>query len=149
MVSAEKGYGVEIIFQVFEIEEEADCSYDYVELYDGADAKSPRLGRYCGSGVSLHAAEWVLNPVNLLLFCVSVGFVSDPRGDLLSRGRSGLEVPLGRQRQQERLPRALHRHKVPGHFAREQVTLQKFNPKPKSRLHPKHVVGHTPSPLAL
>lgn len=52
MVSAEKGYGVEIIFQVFEIEEEADCSYDYVELYDGADVKSPRLGRYCGSGVS-------------------------------------------------------------------------------------------------
>lgn len=52
MVSAEKGYGVEIVFQVFEIEEEADCSYDYVELYDGADVKAPRLGRYCGSGVS-------------------------------------------------------------------------------------------------
>lgn len=50
VVSAEKGYGVEIIFQVFEIEEEADCGYDYVELYDGADVKSPRLGRYCGSG---------------------------------------------------------------------------------------------------
>uniref|UniRef100_A0A8C4GR64 Metalloendopeptidase n=1 Tax=Dicentrarchus labrax TaxID=13489 RepID=A0A8C4GR64_DICLA len=50
VVSAEKGYGVEIIFQVFEIEEEADCGYDYVELYDGADIKSPRLGRYCGSG---------------------------------------------------------------------------------------------------
>lgn len=52
MVSAEKGYGVEIIFQVFEVEEEAECSYDYMELYDGADVKSPRLGRYCGSGVS-------------------------------------------------------------------------------------------------
>uniref|UniRef100_A0A8D3CPG2 Metalloendopeptidase n=1 Tax=Scophthalmus maximus TaxID=52904 RepID=A0A8D3CPG2_SCOMX len=50
VVTAEKGYGVEIIFQVFEIEEEADCGYDYVELYDGADVKSPRLGRYCGSG---------------------------------------------------------------------------------------------------
>ncbi|KAM7392945.1 hypothetical protein PAMA_007861 [Pampus argenteus] len=50
VVSAEKGYGVEIIFRVFEIEEEPDCGYDYVELYDGADIKSPRLGRYCGSG---------------------------------------------------------------------------------------------------
>ncbi|XP_022059555.2 bone morphogenetic protein 1-like isoform X1 [Acanthochromis polyacanthus] len=50
VVTAEKGYGVEIIFQVFEIEEEADCGYDYVELYDGADVKSPRLGRFCGSG---------------------------------------------------------------------------------------------------
>ncbi|KAM6986877.1 bone morphogenetic protein 1-like isoform 2-T2 [Aplochiton taeniatus] len=50
VVSAEKGYGVEIIFQTFEIEEEADCGYDYMELYDGADIKAPRLGRYCGSG---------------------------------------------------------------------------------------------------
>ncbi|XP_017163297.1 bone morphogenetic protein 1-like isoform X4 [Poecilia reticulata] len=51
VLTAEKGYGVEIIFQVFETEEEADCGYDYLELYDGADIKSPRLGRYCGSGV--------------------------------------------------------------------------------------------------
>nr|XP_046231199.1 bone morphogenetic protein 1-like isoform X2 [Scatophagus argus] len=50
VVSAEKGYGVEITFQVFEIEEEADCRYDYLELYDGPDVKSPRLDRYCGSG---------------------------------------------------------------------------------------------------
>nr|XP_040054275.1 bone morphogenetic protein 1-like isoform X1 [Gasterosteus aculeatus aculeatus] len=50
VLSAEKGYGVEIIFHVFEMEQEADCRYDYVELYDGADTKSPRLGRYCGSG---------------------------------------------------------------------------------------------------
>lgn len=44
---------MELIFQTFEIEEEADCGYDYMELFDGADTKSPRLGRYCGSGVSL------------------------------------------------------------------------------------------------
>lgn len=51
VISAEKGYGVELIFQTFEIEEEADCGYDYMELFDGPDTKSPRLGRYCGSGV--------------------------------------------------------------------------------------------------
>ncbi|XP_050973618.1 bone morphogenetic protein 1a [Labeo rohita] len=50
VITAEKGYGVELIFQTFEIEEEADCGYDYMELFDGADTKSPRLGRYCGSG---------------------------------------------------------------------------------------------------
>ncbi|XP_041914774.1 bone morphogenetic protein 1-like [Alosa sapidissima] len=50
VISAEKGYGVELIFQTFEIEEEADCGYDYMELFDGADIKAPRLGRYCGSG---------------------------------------------------------------------------------------------------
>lgn len=52
VIAAEKGYGVELIFQTFEIEEEADCGYDYMELFDGADTKSPRLGRYCGSGVN-------------------------------------------------------------------------------------------------
>lgn len=51
VISAAKGYGVELIFHTFEIEEEADCGYDYMELFDGADTKSPRLGRYCGSGV--------------------------------------------------------------------------------------------------
>uniref|UniRef100_A0A8C1CLA0 Metalloendopeptidase n=1 Tax=Cyprinus carpio carpio TaxID=630221 RepID=A0A8C1CLA0_CYPCA len=50
VISAEKGYGVELIFHTFETEEEADCGYDYVELFDGADVKAPRLGRYCGSG---------------------------------------------------------------------------------------------------
>ncbi|XP_061657366.1 bone morphogenetic protein 1-like isoform X3 [Syngnathoides biaculeatus] len=50
VISAEKGYGVELLFQVFDIEEEPDCGYDYVELYDGADLKSPRLGRFCGTG---------------------------------------------------------------------------------------------------
>ncbi|XP_076019983.1 bone morphogenetic protein 1-like isoform X2 [Genypterus blacodes] len=50
VVSAEKGYGVELTFTVFETEEEAECGYDYVELYDGADVKAPRLGRHCGSG---------------------------------------------------------------------------------------------------
>ncbi|KAM9165722.1 bone morphogenetic protein 1 isoform 1-T1 [Pangshura tecta] len=50
VIVAEEGYGVELIFQTFEIEEEADCGYDYMELFDGYDRTAPRLGRYCGSG---------------------------------------------------------------------------------------------------
>ncbi|KAJ8260725.1 hypothetical protein COCON_G00164480 [Conger conger] len=50
VITAEKGFGVELIFHTFEIEEEADCGYDYMELFDGTDTKAPRLGRYCGSG---------------------------------------------------------------------------------------------------
>ncbi|XP_053307274.1 tolloid-like protein 2 [Spea bombifrons] len=50
VIVAEDGYGVELIFQTFEIEEEADCGYDYMEIYDGYDSTAPRLGRYCGSG---------------------------------------------------------------------------------------------------
>uniref|UniRef100_A0A8V0ZKP3 Metalloendopeptidase n=1 Tax=Gallus gallus TaxID=9031 RepID=A0A8V0ZKP3_CHICK len=50
VIVAEDGYGVELMFQTFEIEEEADCGYDYMEIYDGYDSTAPRLGRFCGSG---------------------------------------------------------------------------------------------------
>ncbi|ELW49304.1 Tolloid-like protein 2 [Tupaia chinensis] len=50
VIVAEDGYGVELVFQTFEVEEEADCGYDYMEAYDGYDSSAPRLGRFCGSG---------------------------------------------------------------------------------------------------
>uniref|UniRef100_A0A803WAR0 Metalloendopeptidase n=1 Tax=Ficedula albicollis TaxID=59894 RepID=A0A803WAR0_FICAL len=49
LLVAERGSRVELMFQTFEVEEEADCGYDYVELFDGHD-KTMRLGRFCGSG---------------------------------------------------------------------------------------------------
>lgn len=52
VIVAEDGYGVELIFRSFEVEEEADCGYDYMEAFDGYDSTAPRLGRFCGSGVS-------------------------------------------------------------------------------------------------
>lgn len=52
VIVAEDGYGVELVFRTFEVEEEADCGYDYMEAYDGYDSTAPRLGRFCGSGVS-------------------------------------------------------------------------------------------------
>ena len=56
VIVAEDGYGVELIFRTFEVEEEADCGYDYMEAFDGYDSTAPRLGRFCGSGVSPGAA---------------------------------------------------------------------------------------------
>lgn len=53
LLTAEQGYGIELSFITFEVEEEADCGYDYIELYNGYDANSHRLGRFCGSGVRL------------------------------------------------------------------------------------------------
>ncbi|XP_028448110.1 dorsal-ventral patterning tolloid-like protein 1 isoform X1 [Perca flavescens] len=50
LLTAEQGYGIELSFITFEVEEEADCGYDYIELYNGYDADSHRLGRFCGSG---------------------------------------------------------------------------------------------------
>uniref|UniRef100_H3ANE1 Tolloid like 1 n=1 Tax=Latimeria chalumnae TaxID=7897 RepID=H3ANE1_LATCH len=49
LIVAEKNYGVELIFQTFEVEEEVDCGYDFIELFDGYAKSAPRLGRYCGS----------------------------------------------------------------------------------------------------
>uniref|UniRef100_A0A4W3GLI9 Metalloendopeptidase n=1 Tax=Callorhinchus milii TaxID=7868 RepID=A0A4W3GLI9_CALMI len=49
-VLAEKGYSVELSFQTFEVEVEADCGYDFIELFDGFDTTASRLGRFCGSG---------------------------------------------------------------------------------------------------
>lgn len=57
---AEQGYGIELSFITFEVEEEADCGYDYIELYNGYDANSHRLGRFCGSGVRLLNSYWRL-----------------------------------------------------------------------------------------
>lgn len=52
----ERGLRVELSFPTFEVEEEADCGYDYMELFDGHDTSAMRLGRFCGSGVSLFIA---------------------------------------------------------------------------------------------
>lgn len=53
MIAAEKGFGVKLIFNIFDLEDEAECKYDYMEIFDGTDTKAPRLGRYCGSGVRI------------------------------------------------------------------------------------------------
>lgn len=32
-------------------------SYDYVEIFDGKDTSAPKIGKYCGNGVSI-ATRW-------------------------------------------------------------------------------------------
>lgn len=49
-LQSEGNYNVELVFQSFELEEEQDCGYDYIEIYDGPNENSPRMGRFCGSG---------------------------------------------------------------------------------------------------
>lgn len=52
LLVSERGFRLELSFQIFEVEEEADCGYDYVELFDGLDSTAVGLGRFCGSGVN-------------------------------------------------------------------------------------------------
>lgn len=54
---SERGSRLELTFQTFEVEEEADCGYDYVELFEGLAPAAVGLGRFCGSGVSRQDAQ--------------------------------------------------------------------------------------------
>ncbi|GLV41047.1 tolkin [Carabus blaptoides fortunei] len=48
-IEALPGYNARIMFVSFELEDETDCGYDYVEIFSGLDASGPSYGRYCGS----------------------------------------------------------------------------------------------------
>ncbi|CAN8020366.1 unnamed protein product [Ixodes persulcatus] len=48
LVEAEAGR-VRLRFLTFELEHEQDCSYDYVELFDGYDDSAVPLGKFCGN----------------------------------------------------------------------------------------------------
>ncbi|XP_064618038.1 tolloid-like protein 1 isoform X2 [Liolophura sinensis] len=51
IIEATKGFVVHLRFLEFEVEDEGDCSYDQVEVYDGEEESSVKLGRFCGSEV--------------------------------------------------------------------------------------------------
>lgn len=46
------GYNVHLMFVTFELEDEKDCGYDYVEVFSGLDASGASYGRFCGNAVS-------------------------------------------------------------------------------------------------
>jgi len=46
------GYYIELTFLSFEVEDENDCAFDFVEMYEGDDPGGPstkNLGRFCGN----------------------------------------------------------------------------------------------------
>ncbi|XP_063217252.1 protein tolkin-like isoform X2 [Bacillus rossius redtenbacheri] len=48
-IEAPPGRSVHLTFLTFEVEDEQDCNYDYVEVYSGLDASGPSYGRFCGN----------------------------------------------------------------------------------------------------
>lgn len=52
VIEASKGRLIKLRFLTFEIEDEQDCGYDFVEVFDGPDDSSRQLGRFCGNRVS-------------------------------------------------------------------------------------------------
>ncbi|CAH1793785.1 unnamed protein product [Owenia fusiformis] len=49
LIQASGDYRVRLRFLEFEVEDESDCSYDSVIVYDGKDDAAPRIGKFCGS----------------------------------------------------------------------------------------------------
>ena len=45
------GKNVHLSFLTFEMEDENDCGYDYIEVFSGYDDSGPTYGRFCGNKV--------------------------------------------------------------------------------------------------
>jgi len=74
-IEAPEGMKVELVAKSFDIEADSTCDYDYVMLYDGRDATSTSLGKYCGS---------TFNPITSTGRFMTVRFVTD--GDTQGTG---------------------------------------------------------------
>ncbi|XP_031835041.1 tolloid-like protein 1 tolkin [Nomia melanderi] len=48
-IEAQPGKNVHLTFRMFQLEYEAECNYDFVEVYSGLDTSGPLYGRYCGN----------------------------------------------------------------------------------------------------
>lgn len=47
----EDNYRVRFRFVSFEVEDETECGYDSVEVFDGRDSSSEKLGKFCGNSI--------------------------------------------------------------------------------------------------
>lgn len=48
-ISVNEGSTIEIIFTDLDMETQSDCKYDYLEIFDGADASTRSFGKFCSS----------------------------------------------------------------------------------------------------
>ncbi|XP_066256660.1 protein tolkin [Euwallacea similis] len=48
-IEAPSEYNVHLSFLTFDIEDEKDCGYDYVEIFSGLDASGSTYGKFCGT----------------------------------------------------------------------------------------------------
>lgn len=51
-IEAIAGFNVHLWFISFDIEDEKDCGYDYVEIFNGLDSSAQSFGKNCGTNVS-------------------------------------------------------------------------------------------------
>nr|CAD7266358.1 unnamed protein product [Timema shepardi] len=83
-IEAPPGRSVHLTFLTFEVEDEQDCGYDFVEVYAGLDASGPSYGRFCGNS----------NPTDIISIneALLVRFRSDDT--IVSKGFSAAYVAI-------------------------------------------------------
>lgn len=60
-ILAEPNRGVNIRFTQFDLEREANCEFDYIEIYDGDEIlEEHRVARYCGDKVIEFVIHFIL-----------------------------------------------------------------------------------------
>lgn len=42
---------IRIKYKKFKLERSDDCSYDYVQVFDGSSTESPLIGKFCGETI--------------------------------------------------------------------------------------------------
>ncbi len=67
LIEVDPNHVVVLQYEDFDVEPHSNCSYDYVALYDGANASAPLLALHCGAGVPQPNMFKTLN----LRFCVN------------------------------------------------------------------------------
>ena len=50
-MEAPAGMNVHLAFDAFEMEDEQECGYDFIEVFSGYDDSGPSYGRFCGNMV--------------------------------------------------------------------------------------------------
>ena len=71
VIEAPPGKNVHLTFLTFELEDEHECGYDSIEVYQGFDDSGPSNGRYCGNRVmtlfkqSIETFTWVTSLVRV------------------------------------------------------------------------------------
>lgn len=51
IIEAPAGKNVHLSFLSFEMEDEQDCGYDFIEVFSGYDDAGPSYGRFCGNKI--------------------------------------------------------------------------------------------------
>ncbi|KAH3857059.1 hypothetical protein DPMN_099656 [Dreissena polymorpha] len=49
IINAPEGYQINVNFTDFALEDDSNCDYDYLELFNGRSASSSSIGKFCGT----------------------------------------------------------------------------------------------------